>query len=149
MMSPELECAANRTEPAGGAVHASSQSRLCLSQQPCIHIRALAQVRAFAGWPKAHHTFLLRTPGKADWELPLQVLRTAVCQDFEEDTGAAPNMVHVRDGRVVVGCSGGSFLELLQVGPGSSTCVRACYCVWACLRAGHHLDRSCTCDVAG
>ena len=86
----------------------------------------MAQVRAFAGWPKAQHTFILRTPGKADSELPLQVLRTAVCQDFEADPGAAPNLVHVREGRVVVACPGGSFLELLQASPGSSACGRAC-----------------------
>ena len=147
--SPELECAATgRSQLGVSSMHQASPDCPFTDNLACTY-RALAQVRAFAGWPKAHHTFLLRTPGKADLELPLQVLRTAVCQGFEEDTGAAPNMVHVRDGRVVVGCSGGSFLELLQVGRGSSTCVRACCCVWACLRADHHLDRSCTCDAAG
>ena len=75
------------------------------------------QVRAFAGWPKAHHIFTLRTPGKEDSELPLQILRSAVCHDINMDTSAGSNLVHVKDGRVAVACLGGGILELLQVCP--------------------------------
>ena len=74
------------------------------------------QVRAFAAWPKAHHVFILRTPGRPDSELPLQVLRSAVCPSPEADAGAEPALVHVRDGRMLVHCLGGQCLELLQVG---------------------------------
>ena len=86
----------------------------------------LVQVRAFAGWPCAHHTFLLSAAGKADVELPLQILRSACCSDFEVDAGADPHAVHVRGGRLVIACQGGGLLELLQVRqPLDSACVLA------------------------
>ena len=75
------------------------------------------QVRAFAGWPTAHHTFLVQTPGKADAQQPLQILRSACCQDLTLDPGADPHAVHVMAGRLVIACRGGGLLELLQVQP--------------------------------
>ena len=80
------------------------------------------KVRAFFGWPGTWARFLLRGgDGRGDEPVDLKVIRTRVGQDpFPVEGEAAAAGVQLRKGKepaLLVRCSGGTTLEVLQMQP--------------------------------